>query len=170
MEKAGCARGVLEHVKNVTCLALKIADQFIKEGYDVNRELIEAGAILHDLGRSRTHGVEHGVVGGSIARDLNLPEPIIRIIERHVGAGIPPEEALKLGLPLGNYEPKTIEEKIVTYADKLIEGDRVIKIEVTIEQFKQELGKDHPAIHRLEDLHREIQSYIGSQNQTYLRE
>ena len=40
----------------------------------------------------------------------------------------------------------TLEEKIVTYADKLIEKAKVVPIENTISKFSRELGADHPAL------------------------
>ena len=113
------------------------------------------------MGRSKTHSVEHGVIGGRLAREKGLPESLARIIERHVGAGITEEEAKKIGLPSGNYVPETLEEKIVSYADKIIEGDRQIDIELTVEKFARELGVDHPALDRLKALHGEIVDLIG---------
>ncbi len=117
--------------------------------------------MLHDLGRGQTHGIEHGAVGGQIARRLGMPMEICHIIERHVGAGLTPDEARRNNLPRGNYVPETLEEKIVCYADKLIEGAHEVGIDSTIENFSEELGVDHPAIKRLKDLHNEITEVIG---------
>ena len=50
--------------------------------------------MLHDIGRSKTQGIMHGVEGAKIATELGLPEAIVNIIERHLGAGIPKEEAM----------------------------------------------------------------------------
>ena len=86
---------------------------------------------------------------------------LCHIIERHVGAGLTPDEARRNNLPRGNYVPETLEEKIVCYADKLIEGSHEVGIESTIESFSEELGSDHPAIKRLNDLHKEITDAIG---------
>jgi len=161
MRDAGCSRSVIDHCKNVTRLAMKIADAFKRQGFNVDLALVEAGALMHDLGRSSTHGVEHGAVGGELARRIRLPEPLARIIERHVGAGITAEEAERIGLSGGSYVPETLEEKIVAYADKLIEGNRQVDIEVTVEKFARELGGDHPALDRLRALHEEVVSLIG---------
>jgi uncharacterized protein len=169
LEKSGCPKRVIEHSKNVTALALKIAESFTEKGREVDLELVEIGALLHDIGRSETHKVTHGAIGGKIARELSLPEKIARIIERHVGAGIPKEEADRLGLPPGDYIPRTIEEKIITYADKLIEGRQVVEIDNTIDHFKEDLGDDHPAIERLKKLHTEITCVIGPINQIDLK-
>jgi uncharacterized protein len=36
--------------------------------------LVEAGAILHDLGRAKSHEVDHGLVGAQMAKSLGLPQ------------------------------------------------------------------------------------------------
>lgn len=162
MRKAGCGRPIIEHCISVARIAMELAGMISRNGADVDMKLVEAGALLHDIGRCRTHSVEHGVVGGQMAREKGLPEPLARIIERHVGGGITPEEAERLGLRGGNYVPETMEEKIVAYADKLIEGDRRIPIEETIEKFAEELGREHPAIERLRALHEEMSRLIAS--------
>ncbi len=86
---------------------------------------------------------------------------MVSIIERHIGGGIPPDEAEKLGWPVKSYLPQTIEEKIVNYADKLIEGSRRIPIERTIQKFSIELGAAHPSIKRMKKLQNEFSSLIG---------
>lgn len=161
MYEAGCSQRVINHCISVTEVALRIVQSFTQRGFEVDFDLVETGAMLHDLGRSKTHTVEHGAIGGKLARKKGLPESLARIIERHVGAGISEEEAMKIGLPGGNYIPETLEEKIVSYADKIIEGDRQVNIELTVEKFARELGGNHPALDRLKALHGEIVDLIG---------
>ena len=127
----------------------------------MNIRLVEAGALLHDIGRSRSHDVDHVVRGVEVARELGLPENLVHIIERHVGAGIPDEEAKELGFPDGHYVPESLEEKIVTYADKLIAGHCEVDIEVTISQLAVKLGSDHPSIQRLRDLDAEMKKLLA---------
>ena len=91
-----------------------------------------------------------------MARDLGLHEKLVHIIERHIGAGIPEDEAKDLGLPEAHYIPETLEEKIVAYADKLIAGRQEVGIEVTVRDFAERLGEDHPSIQRLWDLDSEM--------------
>jgi len=127
---------------------------------DVDIELVEIGGLLHDLGRSQTHSIRHGVVGAQIARDMGLPERLVLIIERHIGAGIPSKEAVSLQLPEKDYLPETLEQKIVTYSDKLVIGDRQATIDVEISRLSEELGSSHPALSRLRSLDKEIKSLI----------
>lgn len=161
LKKSGCSRNVIQHCKNVSKLAVKIAKILQKKGYAVDLRLVETGALLHDIGRSKTHSVHHAIVGAEIARSFALPEPIVRIIERHVGAGIPKEEAKVLGWPEKSYMPETLEEKIVTYADKLVEGTKRVDIEQTIAKTSGKLGKRHPANARLRTIQKEFESLLG---------
>ena len=66
-----------------------------------------------------------------------MPEAVIAIIKRHVGGGITDAEAKKLGWPKDNYTPVTLEEKIVSYADKLVETFERAPIEDTVNKLKE---------------------------------
>ena len=162
LKDAGCSSDVIKHCRAVARLAVQIAKKCAENGVSVDLELVHIGALLHDIGRSKTHSVHHAVIGAKIARSLGLPEPIIAIIERHVGGGISPEEAAKLGWPDGNYMPESIEEKIVSYADKLIEGAKIVSIDETLKKIKKELGPNHPAIERIKRIHEEISKLCKS--------
>jgi uncharacterized protein len=159
LHKSGCSANVIKHCETVAELALEIAKACKEKRLDVNLELVEIGALLHDIGRSKTHSVHHAIIGAEIAESLGLPKPIISIIKRHVGGGITAREAKKLGWPKDVYVPLTIEEKIVSYADKLVEGSRRVPIKRTIENLSKELPP--PAIARIQKMHREMLTLIG---------
>lgn len=117
LREEGCKVSVIQHV----CTVKSIAEEMAKRsGADL--KLVRAGALLHDVGRSRTQGVMHVAESARIARQRGLPEELVRIIERHVAAGLTQREAKGLGLPDGNYMPETLEEKIVCHADNLVKG------------------------------------------------
>jgi uncharacterized protein (TIGR00295 family) len=122
-------------------------------------QLVEVGALLHDIGRAKTHGVMHAIAGAEIAEKLGLPRSICHIIERHVGAGIPQDEAVRLGLPPGEYVPVTMEEKIVAHADNLVDGNVCQPIEYEVERARSQ-GLDEYA-DRLVQLHRELSDRCG---------
>jgi uncharacterized protein len=159
--RSGCSSRVIGHCKAVSALAVQIAKACEKKGLNVDIKLVQVGALLHDIGRSKTHSVDHVVAGAEIARSLNLPESIVSIIERHAGGGIAIDEAERLGWPVKSYLPQTLEEKIVNYADKLIEGPRRVRIERTIKKLSRELGETHPSVKRVKKLHEEFSSLIG---------
>jgi uncharacterized protein len=157
--QSGCSRNVIKHCEAVAELAVEIANACKERGIEVDSELVEIGAILHDIGRSKTHSVHHAVIGAEIAESLGLPETVISIIKRHVGGGITTREAKKLGWPRDIYVPQTLEEKIVSYADKLIEGSKRVPIERTIKNFSKELPPS--AIEKIQRLHREMLTLVG---------
>jgi len=159
LRSSGCRENVIRHCETVAELAVEIAVACKEKGLNVNLELVEIGALLHDIGRSNTHSVHHAVVGAEIAKSFGLPESLISIIKRHVGGGITPREAKKLGWPKDIYYPQTLEEKIVAYADKLIEGTRQVSIEKTIRHFSEELPPS--AVARIRKLDREMTELIG---------
>ncbi|MGC9443728.1 MAG: TIGR00295 family protein [Candidatus Methanospirareceae archaeon] len=153
LRAAGCDDGVIRHCNAVADLALEFARRHHEA---VDERLVFKGALLHDLGRARSHGIDHGVVGGAMARALGLNEEIVRIIERHIGAGLTAAEAEMLGLPARDFLPETLEEKIVAHADNLIVGWKRTSIDAAIADFKAELGESHPSIKRMLALHNEL--------------
>ena len=158
---AGCTKRVIDHSKAVSKFSVRLARAFQVRGIDVDLHLVEIGGLLHDIGRSKTHTVDHGSIGGEVARSLGLPQSIVRIIERHVGGGIPKEEAMRLGWSPRDYLPETWEEKIVCYADKRVEGLRVVSIQRAVRPYVARLGEEHPAIGRIMKLHDETVAMVG---------
>ena len=120
---------------------------------------MEIGALLHDIGRSKTHSVDHGVVGAEIVKSAGLPDSVVSIVKRHVGGGITASEAEALGWPKDGYVPVTLEEKVVSYADKLIEKGKLAPIDVTIEKFERK--GQHEAAERVRQLYDDITGLIG---------
>jgi tRNA (cytidine56-2'-O)-methyltransferase len=154
LKRVSCEGNVIEHCKAVQRLAVKIA--YLTEA-DV--DLVSAGALLHDIGRSRTHSIDHGVEGAKIAKELKLPKPVVHIIERHIGAGISKQEAKELGLPLKDYVPRTIEEKIVAHADNLMIGRKKRRVEFIVEKMNRE--GHQTAANKILRLHRELSKKCG---------
>jgi uncharacterized protein len=160
LRRNGCSANVVNHCLSVAKTALKTAEALKNKGVAVDVELVEIGALLHDIGRSRTHGVDHAVEGAKIAEFAGLPKPVISIIMRHVGGGITASEAEALGWPTTNsYVPTTLEEKLVSFADKLVEGAKRVSVEVRVEHLLKE-GKP-AAAERVRKLHDEIATLIG---------
>ena len=160
LRESQCSAKVVKHCKAVAKVALETAEACKKRGFGVDLELVEIGALLHDIGRSKTHTVHHAMVGVEIAQAAGLPEPVTSIIKRHVGGGITAVEARELGWPSDEgYIPLTLEEKIVSYADKLVEGSKKVSVETTIKHLSRDL-KPEAAV-RVRKLHDEIAELIG---------
>jgi uncharacterized protein len=124
LRRAGCSEDVIAHCRAVRDLALTYAADPL-----VDRDLIEAGALLHDIGRGVTHDLRHAEAGGAICRSFGLGEAIAAIVERHIGAGLTADECSLQDLAPRDCVPQTIEEKIVAHADNLVKGTRVITME-----------------------------------------
>jgi uncharacterized protein len=154
--QAGCSEKVVEHCKAVAVFAVEIAEACRRKGLEVDVDLVRIGALLHDVGRARTHSVGHAVVGAGIARELNMPDRVVSIIERHVGSGITESEAKRLGWPVKSYVPESLEERIVAYADKLIEGSIRVPVEVAVERFRRDRNMPRASVERLKQWHEEL--------------
>lgn len=160
LSDAGCSDQVIQHCIAVERIAMKIAKKIEKNGHDIDLKSVSIGALLHDIGRAKTHGVEHGVVGAEMLRKMGLGK-FARFAENHIGAGIPAAEARELGLPAKDFVPRTLEEKVVAYADKRISRKREISYEEAVKWFKTKLGKNHLSLGRFEALHSEIQKLMS---------
>ena len=153
LRREGCSESVVAHCKAVCKYATRIAQRA-----DANVKLVSLAAMLHDIGRSRAHDIEHGVVGATILREHGIDERICLIVERHVGAGISAEEAVKLGLPRNEYIPQTLEEKIVCMADSLFSGKNPIRFDEVLSYYRN-LGLND-SVSRFEKMYGELHEYL----------
>jgi uncharacterized protein len=155
--KAGCSADVVAHCRKVSRVAVSLVDRLRDP---VDRELVRLGGLFHDIGRSRTHDIGHAIAGVEIGRSLGFSEHLLRIIERHVGAGITASEAVRLGLPAQDYLPLTREEKIVSYADNLISGEREMSYGEALDRFRRILGPEHEGVELFRQQHTDIQGWM----------
>ncbi|MFH1669784.1 MAG: HD domain-containing protein [Candidatus Woesearchaeota archaeon] len=162
---------VLSHALAVKRLAVFIADDILEHHKDkgdiqIAVDFIKSACILHDIGRFKCppgpDSVKHGVAGAEILRAEGVDERYAHVCERHLGAGISKDEVEKKKLPLPprDYLPVSIEEKIIAYADTLVAGDKIVKIEHAEERFENEI--DPEAGRRVRALHEEIDGLMKS--------
>jgi len=128
LRKLGMSEKKVQHSIDVADFSIKIASVMVNNGKKVNKKILQAGALLHDIGLTRTFdniSPEHGVIGADIVRKIGLPDSIARFCEVHeFNGGLTIIEAEELKLPTHplkeSYAPKTIEEKILVSADLFI--------------------------------------------------
>lgn len=149
LEENGADNRILEHVKAVRELALRIAKLC-----NANERLVSAGSLLHDIGRTRTQGIDHAYVGSVMLSEQNIDERVVNIVKCHTGAGLTKEEAHDLGLPEVDFVPRTLEERIVAHADNLFAGTVRIAVGETVEKYREK-GLEK-AGERILTLHREL--------------
>lgn len=128
LQKAGCSSKVIAHCRAVRDCACEYA----AHNPEILFSLVEQGAMLHDIGRSRTHDIRHAQCGADLVRSMDLGEDLARIVECHTGAGLTADECTLLGLSPRDCMPRTMEEKIVTHADNLIAGKKRVTIHESI--------------------------------------
>jgi len=162
LKEKGCSQDVVEHCKRVSAKADEVAEKINSCGHKVDVALVRVGGMLHDIGRCVTNDVSHGVEGGKIVRALR-EEELARIVERHVGGGIKAGEIA--GFPKRDFMPETLEEKVVCYADKLIEEmqDGIRENDDAsheIAKLEKKFGKEHPAPQRLRKIQEEIKKLV----------
>ena len=130
-------------------------------------EFIGRGALFHDLGKAKTHGMEHGRLGAEMGLIMGLPKAITEVMEKHIRGGLSTEEAVELNLPVKDYTLKKLEERIIIYADRLVDiiTDGIVSIkneEEAEERFDEILktfpkyGKNDKTLERYLGYHREI--------------
>ena len=155
--KHGSNERIVRHCQTVAEVSRALAEEFRRRGVDVDVKAVVAGALLHDIGRSKTHTVRHGVEGANLVEKEGADRKVVEIIQRHVGAGISPEEAKRLGLPDLDYIPRSLEERIVCFADKMVDGETVRPFEGEVQRFTL---KKHDVM-RLLTLRRRLQDELG---------
>ena len=116
---------IVRHCETVAKVAKILVGRLEEKGVPINGKTVLAGALLHDIGRTKTQTVHHGHAGGRIVASEGVDAEVVSIIQRHVGAGISKEEADSLAFPTGDFVPRTLEEKVVCFSDKMVDADRV---------------------------------------------
>ncbi len=155
---------VLKHSKAVQRLSVEWARKIKANGHRVDVDFVKTAALLHDIGRfayppHTRHKILHGIEGGKILRKEGYPRHA-RLTERHIGAGISKSDIKKQGLPLPmkDYVPKTIEEKIVACADNLFCGAERKSVKWSLKEFEK--GVDKACARKVLKLYKEIQSLL----------
>lgn len=151
LRETGCDDKIIDH-----CIAVRDLCISFAVNADADIDLINAGALLHDIGRSKTHSIAHAQAGAQICRNLELSEEICLIIERHIGAGLTADECRNYGLIPKDCIPETLEEKIVAHCDNLIKGTKEITIDERL-RLSSDLSEDIKI--RLKELAKEIEKY-----------
>lgn len=137
------------HSEAVRDLALKIARD---KALDVDLDFVAQAALLHDIGivecdapSIACHGtlpyICHGIAGARILREEGLPRHAL-VAERHTGAGISAIEVEAQGLPLPvrDYLPLSLEEKLICYADKFYSKSRDLREHKPLEKIRTQMA------------------------------
>ncbi len=120
---------IMAHSSQVRRVALVLVDQLSVKGVRLDRDLVEAAAMLHDITKMRSFdtGENHAETGGVLLTERGFPE-VGSIIRQHVWLDRYPEPD-----PPG-------EAEIVNYADKRVLHDRVTTLEKRMSYILEKYG------------------------------
>lgn len=105
---------VISHCETVCKFSEEIADKLIAKGININKKLVIAAALLHDVKKAKEN---HVVEGAKLIKSLGFPE-VAGVMRKH--------SLYKLEEP--DRQPNTYEEKIVFYADKRCIGNKIVRL------------------------------------------
>jgi uncharacterized protein len=117
----------------------------------VDLDFLWSAALLHDVGRHVTHDpVLHGAAGYRHLSALGYHAEA-HICAAHILFGLNANEAEQVGLPGRDFEPRTVEARLVSLADLLMEFDRPTTLE---QRFASLRRRNADSAFFLERLHR----------------
>ena len=100
---------VIRHSRKVAEVAQRVAFALKSTGLILNAELVQAGALLHDLAKGEA---DHASVGASILRSMDFPK-VAEVVGAHTDLGL----------------SFALDEKAIVYlADKLVRGEQSASI------------------------------------------
>ncbi len=113
----------LRHCIAVSRLAERFADIFAAK-FDLDKEFVRTAAVLHDIGRYKTHDpILHGLEGYRLLTRLGHHREAF-VCASHILCGLEKEEAFQHGFPEREFMPRTFEEQLIPVCDCLVEFDR----------------------------------------------
>ncbi len=162
--ESGVTHSLLAHVSNVAAISYQIANWMRKKGYSINSILAHRGGFLHDLAKLKDESQKnHAELAAEILRDKNQME-LSEIARKHLIGNLMSE----------NTRPRTWEEKIVNYADKLSEGSSVVSLDERLQAlqrrypaFAEKIQNNTPLIKALE---MEILEPLGLTPEIFLKD
>lgn len=170
LREAGLSAADIAHCLGVADRALEMAG---RSGAAIDMEFVARAALFHDLGKAVTHEIEHGMIGAELGERLGLPPAITAVMEKHIRGGLTGPEAAELGLPPKDYSLHLLEERIIIYADRLVdvitesvvdlggeESEAERRFEEILRRY-QRYGKNEPTLERYLRYHAEIQGLIA---------
>jgi len=77
LKEQGAPQELIEHSMAVAELAQKICDMYdLHNDKKCDSQLVAAGALLHDIGRVKTHDISHNIDGSGILKELGYSKEL----------------------------------------------------------------------------------------------
>ena len=139
MESHGMLPHIRRHSLLVTAVASFLGQVLLAAGFELHLNLIEAGALLHDLGKTPCLGTSenHAHCGAAILTSLGYPE-VAQVVKEHVRLEPAPAD------------PRPLREaEVVNYADKRVLHTRVVTLAERFADLKTRYGRTPEALSRI---------------------
>ncbi len=120
---------IIRHSEQVMRVSMALVER-LKDPSLIRPDLVRAGALLHDIAKSRTidtKELRHDLIGGEMMRELGYDD-IAKIVETHVVFG----EVDRNG--------RLEEREIVFYADKRVMHDKIVSLDERIKDLVDRYG------------------------------
>lgn len=118
LENSNLSEGIIRHSMAVNKVANYLAGKLAEKGEKIDLQLVDAASILHDIDKLIvTSGESHGKEGERILCEKGMPE-VGKIVGKH-----------GLGNILKEGELSRWEDKIVWYADKRVNHDKIVSLD-----------------------------------------
>jgi len=139
---------IREHSFQVTRVALVLGEALKAAGFRLHLPLIEAGALLHDLGKTHCLGtpVNHAVWGAAVLAGLGFVQ-LAQVVREHVHLEPAPAD------------PRPLREaEVVNYADKRVLHHQVVTLKRRFADLKARYGRAPEALRRIAHLQAQTQN------------
>jgi uncharacterized protein len=142
MAAYGMLPNIREHSLMVRDVALYLGTFLVEAGFTLRLDLIEAGALLHDLGKTYCLGtsLNHAEWGAQAVNDAGYPE-VAQVVREHIFLEIPSDDSRPIR-----------EAEVVNYADKRVLHSRVVTLADRFADLFVRYGKSHEAKSRIAGL------------------
>ena len=143
-----------QHVSLVAAIAYQAAVWLRARGLDVNPVLAQRGGLVHDIAKFSAPQinpqVSHAEVGASLMREYGQPA-LAEIARRHM-----------IRLAETDKEPRTWEEKLVHFADRLADGPRLVTLDERLNALAQRYPHNADVMRSQRDYEASLQAEICS--------
>lgn len=150
-------QNIFDHIMQVNRISVFLAEKIVEKGVKVDVDLVDRASIIHDIDKHLTLKTgNHGFLGKEILEKKGFPN-LAEFCVTHLLTHIL------------NHEFSSLEHKIVFYADKRANGDKIVSLKERFDYFSKRYGsKSGSALKRIlkskaptEELEKELCSLAG---------
>ena len=119
---------VIGHSKAVCEFAEDLAEKLIKKGVKVNKKLVIASTLLHDIEREKDN---HVIAGAKLLKSMGF-SGVSEVARKHSLYEIEKEKN----------RPLSVEEKILFYSDKRLKGNKIVSLNERKKDLEKRYNRD----------------------------